>query len=202
MRYKLTMRALAKAGLSLLTLSSSLLLCSGSARGERPLAPGILSQQAASASLPSNGTQPVLLTPAQLETLLPATVYFRGRSAPVQLRNAAGVRFGPEGYFLAAMVDTAGYASSVQESYQLYLITESAVTIAGQRLAPGAYGAGVVGGRLVVMDVGGHPVLQADATVDRDMPRPRPLQLVTGPAGEIKLYLNRNWVTLAAASTP
>jgi hypothetical protein len=147
-------------------------------------------------------TQPVLLTPSQLEGLLPATVYFRGKSAPIQLRNAAGIRFGSDGYVLAAMVDTSGYASSVQETYQLYLITEVAVTISGQRLSPGAYGAGLVNGKFTIMDVGGHNLLQANATLDENMKRPRPLQLVTDSTGSVRLYLGRSWIGVTAEGTP
>ena len=140
-----------------------------------------------------------VLTPAQLENLVPATVYFRGKTAPVQMRNAAGARFGADGYVLAALVDTSGYASSVQETYQFYLITERALIIGGQRLPAGAYGAGVVKGKFLVMDVGGRMLLQADAAVDSAMPRPRPLQMVTGSDGGVRLYLGRQWVAIAEA---
>ena len=150
---------------------------------------------------PQSGDQaPVLLTPAQVEHLMPATVYYRGQSAPIQLRNSAGARFAPDGYLLVAMVDTSGYASSVQEIYQMYLITESTLTIGGRHLAPGAYGAGVVNGKFIVTDVGGHTLLQADTNLDQSMPRPRPLQLLSDPAGGLKLYLGRTWISISAAT--
>ena len=196
------MRIVAKVGSSLLAVSLALLVASGSARGEYSIEANILSQRTDAQNLSSTGTQPVLLTPMQLEGLLPATVYFRGKTASIQLRNSAGVRFGADGYFLAAMVDTSGYASNLQESYQMYLITESSVTIAGQHLAPGAYGAGLVNGKFMVMDVGGHTLLQVDATLDQSMARPRPLQLVTGSTGVVKLYLGRSWIAVAAEGAP
>jgi hypothetical protein len=158
--------------------------------------------QAAGTQASAAEARPVLLTPTQLESLLPGTVYFRGKTAPIQLRNSAGVRFGLDGYFLAAMVDTSGYASSVQERYQVYLITETAVTIAGQHLDPGAYGAGVVNGKFILMDIGGHALLQVTAALDERMPRPRPLQILTSPTGEIKLYLGRSSIIIAAADMP
>ena len=154
----------------------------------------------ASQSASATSAAPVLLTPAQVESLLPATVYYRGQSAPIQLRNAAGARFGADGYLFAALVDTSGYASSIQQTYQFYLITENALSIEGKILPPGAYGAGVVQGKLTIMDVGGHTVLQADAALDGAMPRPRPLQMVPGPGGSVKLYLGRSWVAIAAAT--
>ena len=202
MLYKMAMRIFAKVGSSLLVLCLPLLVASGSAGGEYLVTDHILLQGAAPQSISATGTQPVLLTPAELETLLPSTVYFRGKTASIQLRNAAGVRFGPDRYFLAALVDTSGYASNLQESYQMYLITESAVTIAGQHLGPGAYGAGVVNGRFIVMDIGGHTLLQVSATVDERMPRPRPLQMLTGSAGEVKLYIGRDWITIAETDLP
>lgn len=156
--------------------------------------------QSATTSPTPSDQAPTLLTSAQVEHLMPATVYYRGQSAPIQLRNAAGARFAPDGYLLAAMVDTSGYASSVQEIYQMYLITESTLMIGGRPLGPGAYGAGVVNGKFIVTDVGGHTLLQADTNLDQSMPRPRPLQLLSGPAGGLKLYLGRSWVSISVAT--
>lgn len=159
------------------------------------------SQSQSSTTSPAPDDQaPMLLTPAQVEHLMPATVYYRGQSAPIQLRNSAGARFAPDGYLLVAMVDTSGYASSVQEIYQMYLITERALEIGSQRLAPGAYGAGVVNGKFIVTDVGGHTLLQADTNLDQSMPRPRPLQLLNDPADGLKLYLGRSWISIALAT--
>jgi len=143
----------------------------------------------------------MVLTPAQVESLMPATVYYRGQSAPIQLRNSAGAKFASDGYLLVAMVDTSGYASSVQEVYQMYLITERALMISGRPLSPGAYGAGVVNGKFIVTDVGGHTLLQADTNLDQSMPRPRPLQLLSGSADTLKLYLGRSWISISAATT-
>lgn len=194
------MRIFAKAAFGLLSLSFLLLVGSDSAYGQPSAAANTMPQTAATQA-PGSGTEPVLLTPTQLESLLPATVYFKGKFAPIQLRNAAGVRFGADGYFLAAMVDTSGYASSVQEVYQMYLITELAVSVGGHTLNPGAYGAGVVNGKLTIMDVGGHALLQAETTLDQAMPRPRPLQIVAGPGG-LRLFLGRNWTAVSASDAP
>ncbi len=194
MSYKEVMRRFATSILPCLALCSLLAPLPTAAAGRRPAAREARSQSAAEAP-------PVLLTPAQLEGLLPASVYFRGKSAPIQLRNAAGVRFGAEGYVLAAIVDSAGYASSVQETYQLYLITERALTLGGKTVPPGAYGAGVVNGSFLLMDVGGHTLLQVDAAMDKAMQRPRPLQMVLPATGGARLYLGRFWVPLAASAS-
>jgi len=90
-----------------------------------------------------NGT---VLKPDQLQELLPATVYYSGQTASVQLRNAGGVRFSDGHYVLARLVDTSGYSSNVAAKYQGYLITEVPLTIAGKRFAAGAYGIGFVSG--------------------------------------------------------
>lgn len=192
------MRVLSIAGLCLLALSFPL---SHAAPSKQPAAANVL-PLAADAQNPSAQTGPVLLTPSQLEPLLPATVYFRGKTASIQLRNSGGVRFGPDGYFLATMVDNSGYASSVQEKYQVYLIAEIGVKVGGQHLSPGAYGAGLVNGELIVMDLGGHTLLQAKATQDQSMARPRPLQLVSSSTGEVRLYFGRSWITVTPETLP
>ncbi len=82
----------------------------------------------------------------------------------------------------------------------MYLITEGTLMIGDRPLGPGAYGAGVVNGKFIVTDVGGHTLLQADTNLDQSMPRPRPLQLLSNPAGGLKLYLGRSWVSISVAT--
>ena len=93
----------------------------------------------------STGT---VLNAAEAAKLLPASVFFSGQSAPVQARNSGGIKFGDGMLVLAALIDTSGYSSAVQQKYQSYLITEGAVLINGHLLPPGAYGAGFVGGQV------------------------------------------------------
>lgn len=194
------MRAPVKA-VTLLVLFSASFFLPRLADAERPGAAASASA-AVRSQVPVAGNQPAALTPSELENLLPATVYYRGKHAPIQLRNAAGVRFGANGYCLATIVDTSGYASAVQETYQMYLITETGLTIAGQHVNPGAYGAGVVNGKFLLMDIGGHTILQADTVPDPGMRRPRPLQMLVGPAGDVTLYLGRTGIGLAPVATP
>ena len=169
-----------------------------SAGSRKPAAAHAPILRADAQSTPDNAA-PMLLTSAQVEGMLPATVYFRGKSASVQMRNAAGARFGDDGYLLAAMVDTSGYASSIQETYQAYLITERAVVVGGKHVSPGAYGFGIVNGKFLLMDVGGHTLLETDVASDQAMPRPRPLQLTRSGAG-LRLYLGRTWIAISAAT--
>ena len=100
---------------------------------------------------------------------------------------------------LAAVIDTSGYSSAVQQKYQTYLITEGAVLINGKPLPPGAYGAGFVGGKFGVMDIGGHDIFSVDATHDTELKRPTPLQFIAGgPPGEFRLYQGRDYVVITA----
>src|SRR5258708_7800865 len=74
--------------------------------------------------------------------LFPETVFFRGQSAPVQMRNTGGVHFADDAYVLAGMVDNSGYSSGLRQKYQAYLLTEVPLQIGGQSVKPGAYGFG------------------------------------------------------------
>ncbi|WP_146072005.1 hypothetical protein [Bryocella elongata] len=136
----------------------------------------------------------------QAGAALPATVFFRGQTAPIQARNSAGIKFPGGKLFLATLVDTSGYASTVQEMYQAYLIVEQPVLFGGQHLGPGAYGFGfVTGDQAVVMDIGGATLLHAPTLHDEAMKRPVPLQIVEDSAThQYRLYLGRTFVTIAA----
>jgi hypothetical protein len=139
------------------------------------------------------------LTAAEAAKLLPATVFFRGQSAPIQSRNSGGVQFAKDALLLAALVDTAGYSSSVQEKYQAYLITEASIDIEGHTLRPGAYGCGFIAGNtFVVMDLGGHDLFSAPTARDAVLRRPTPLQILPAPSGNgYRLYVGRDYVNFA-----
>jgi hypothetical protein len=136
------------------------------------------------------------LSAAEAAKFLPATVFFRGQSAPIQARNSGGVQFAKDALLLVALVDTAGYSSSVQEKYQAYLITEASIDIEGHRLRPGAYGCGFVAGNtFVVIDIGGHDLFSAPTAKDATLRRPNPLQILPAPSGTgYRLYAGRDYV--------
>jgi hypothetical protein len=127
-------------------------------------------------------------------SLYPERVFFRGKTAPTQHRNTAGVHFADDMYVLAGLVDSSGYATSVKEKYQAYLITEVPLEIAGQHVNPGAYGFGFLqDGKFVLMDLGNHDLFRADAHHDADMKHPVPFQIVTGSSeGSFLIYSGRN----------
>jgi hypothetical protein len=140
-----------------------------------------------------------ILHPANLVKVLPGSVFFCGQSATTQLRNSGGVKFADGALMMTALVNNSGYSSGIQQKYQAYLITEVPLDVEGHRLAPGAYGAGILRSgahpQFVVQDLGAHDLLQAPARHDAGLHRPMPLQVMaTGEAGAYRLYLGRDFV--------
>lgn len=139
-----------------------------------------------------------ILTRTDTQKLLPAAVYYKGQSAPTQLRNSGGVKLSDGHYVLATLVDTSGYSSDVAAKYQGYFITEVSLKIGGQHLPAGVYGFGFIGGdKLVITDVGGHDVLTATSKSDDAMKRPVPLQVTADPGGGYRLYSGRKYAVFA-----
>jgi hypothetical protein len=146
--------------------------------------------------------QPGLIAPAEAARILPPSVFFRGLSAPAQSRNSGGVRFPDQRLFLVTLVDTSGYSSQVQEKYQAYLLTETAIEIDGHRLPPGAYGCGFIADNVfIVQDIGAHDLFTAHSTRDASLHRPTPLQVTLdeGKDGNYRLYGGRSYITFHAA---
>jgi len=131
--------------------------------------------------------------------IFPEQVFFRGQVAPVQMRNTGGVHFSDDAYVLAGLVDSSGYSTAIRQKYQAYFITEVALEVGGQKLAPGAYGVGfVTGDKFIVMDLGAHDLFQVDVSKDAEMKRPVPMQIV-GSGGKYRLYSGRNYVEFGRA---
>ncbi len=130
--------------------------------------------------------------------MLPATVYFQGQSATLQMRNSGGVIFAGGAPLWVALVDSSGYSTSVQERYQFYLVTEGPLRVGNASLPAGAYGGGFLGDHFLLMDIGGHTIAQGPAQLDQALARPRPLQILADSANSVKLYLGRHWVLLQA----
>jgi hypothetical protein len=138
-----------------------------------------------------------VLKPADVQKLLPASVYYKGQSAPSQLRNSGGVKFSDGSFMLVTLVDNSGYASDVAAKYQAYFVTEVAIKIGGQNLPAGVYGVGFIGGdKFVVTDIGAHDVFTVSSSTDADMKRPMPMQVTTDPAGGFRLYAGRRYVNV------
>lgn len=146
----------------------------------------------------SQTSAPTVLHPADMAKILPDTVFFRGQSAAIQRRNSAGLHFSDDMYMLAALVDTSGYSTGVQQKYQAYFITEVPLDFSGKTLKPGAYGVGIIKDHFLVMDIGAHDLFTVPATHDADLKRPTPLQL--NPDGNsYRLYFGRDYVSFTQA---
>jgi hypothetical protein len=159
---------------------------------------------AQSASSPTSAsktdTTPGVLDRTQAAAILPKSVFYKGLSATVQGRNSAGIRFNNGDLVLVSLVDTSGYSSAVQQTYQAYLLNEVHLKVGDKSLPPGAYGFGFVGDHIVVMDIAGNEVLRASTTRDPQLARPDPLHIVADEAmpGHYRLYLGRSYITLSA----
>ncbi len=139
-----------------------------------------------------------VLQPAALQSLIPATVFYRGQTTTTELRNSGGVKFGDGYYVLATLVDTSGYSNAVQSKFQAYFITEVPIRVNGMKLEAGVYGIGfIAGGKFVVTDVGSHDVLRVDSVTDSSLKRPRPLDVLAEPGGKFRLYEGRTYVVLS-----
>lgn len=144
-----------------------------------------------------------ILSREQAGPLLPPSVFYLSQVAPIQARNSAGYRLASGRLFLAALVDTSGYSSAVQQTYQGYLILEVPMKIGDKTLGAGAYGFGfVAGNKMVVMDLGGAELLSTKTTADVSLVRPNPLQILpgVGSASGFRLYLGRSYVAIEAAT--
>ena len=135
-----------------------------------------------------------ILKPEDTQKLLPASVYYCGQSATTQIRNSGGVKFADGRYVLATLVDTSGYSTAVASKYQAYFIVEVPIKLGGQSLAAGIYGAGFVGDKFLITDVGSQDVLTVNASQDAGLKRPMPLLIVADPAGGFRLYAGRQYV--------
>ncbi len=149
----------------------------------------------ASAPMPPNLSTGVLPM-EQVEKLLPTAVYFRGQTAPLQLRNSAAYRVAGGGIVWAGLVDTSGYSTSVREKYQFYFVTEIPLTAGTLKIAPGVYGGGfLTDNTFVLLDVAGAEVGRASVVVDGGLRRPRPLQMVADGDG-LRLYVGKQYLAL------
>ena len=140
---------------------------------------------------------PGVLGAAELKQLVPSNFFFAGKTAPVQQRNSAGVRFAGGKLLLAALVDTSGYSSAIEEKYQGLLITETPLSIENSTLKPGAYGFGFSEGKFIVMDVAADDLLSVPAQTDDTVKPVMPLKIVEQADG-YRLYAGRNFVTVKA----
>jgi hypothetical protein len=139
---------------------------------------------------------PGVLSVDDIKKVVPPSYFFRGQSAPVQIRNSVGFRTADGKLVLAGLVDTSGYSSDVAEKYQGFLITEVKLNLEGTELSPGQYGFGFgKDGKFLVMDVGANDLFSVASHLDDKLHRPVPLTIVADQ-GSYRLYAGKKWVSL------
>jgi hypothetical protein len=155
---------------------------------------------AVSCALPAAAQQrrTAILSASELARVVPSGFYFEGRSAPTQMRNAAGVRVDDKDYVIAALVDTSGYSTDVRAKYEGFLITDREIRVGGDSLGTGSYGFGFAAdGRFNIYDISGHRIASAEVRKDASLRRPRPL-MMSFEGGELRLYSGRSYVVIEA----
>lgn len=160
----------------------------------------IVSPIIVAASLLSLGSaqeaKPGVLSADEVKKAAPKDYFFRGQSAPVQLRNCAGIRAQEGKLVLACLVDNSGYAADVKAKYQGLFISEVKLDIEGSSVSPGEYGFGFVqDGKFILMDVGANDLFSVSAKTDENLHRPVPLKIAED-GNAYRLYAGKKWVTL------
>jgi hypothetical protein len=133
----------------------------------------------------------------QVKKLAPTTYFFAGQSAPVQVRNTAGLKNSAGKVALAGLVDTSGYSTAIQGKYQGFLITETKLSFDGATLDPGEYGFGFANGKFLVMNVASTDLFSVASQDDDQLKHPVPLKLEKDGAA-YRLYAGRKYVVLKA----
>ncbi len=142
--------------------------------------------------------RPSVVAGSDLTRLVPNSFYFKGQSAPTQMRNASAAKLGPERHVIVGLVDTSGYSAEVRAKYEGFLITDSPIKINGESLPTGAYGFGFSNdGKMNVMDIAGNDVLSVSSTNDKALRRPRPL-MMSASDREVRFYSRRDYVVITA----
>ena len=142
--------------------------------------------------------RPVIVTGADLTRLAPSSFYFKGQSAPTQMRNTAAAKLGAERHVIVGLVDTSGYSAEVRAKYEGFLITDSPIKVNGESLPTGAYGFGFSNdGKMRVMDIAGNDVFMVSSINDKALRRPRPL-MMTASEQEVRFYSRRDYVVITA----
>jgi hypothetical protein len=138
---------------------------------------------------------PHLLSGEELTKVVPAEFFFAGQKAATQMRNATGFEAAEGKVVFAALVDTSGYSTAVQQKYQGLFVSETKLNIGGSELTAGAYGFGFEADKFVVMNVADQDMLGVPFQTDTSLKRPVPLKFVE-EGGAYKLYAGRKWIAV------
>lgn len=145
-----------------------------------------------------------VVTGKAFDSAVPKDFYLEGNAIPTEKRNAVLVKTPAGTRALFALIDTAGYASSITTKYIGMIITEGDLTVCGHKLTTGSYGFGWTlpgtavdaPGKVSLYNQGGVAVGDCTAERQADVKMPRPLQVVVAPDGSARLFHARHWVSL------
>jgi hypothetical protein len=141
-------------------------------------------------------SKPGVLSTDEIKHLAPASYFFAGQTAPVQIRNSTGFRSAGNKVVLVGLVDTSGYAADVQQKYMGFFITEAKLKIGDAEISPGQYGFGFSKqGKFMVLDVTANEIASTSSTMDDKLTRPVPLK-ITADGDSYKLYAGKSWVSI------
>lgn len=143
-----------------------------------------------------------VITGQSFDGAVPDRFYLETNAIPVQKRNAAFLRTPGGSHILFALLDTSGYASSVQTKYKGMIITEGKVSVEGAMLSAGSYGFGIdpstekstEAAKFTLYNQAGEKIAVFAAKRDTQIKQPVPLQVVIEKGGAARLYLGRDWI--------
>jgi len=138
-----------------------------------------------------------ILTADQVKKVAPASYFFAGQSASVQVRNTTGLKNSAGKIVLAGLVDTSGYSTAIAEKYQGFLITEAKLSFDGSTLEPGQYGFGFKDGKFMVMNVASSDLFSMASQNDDQIKHPVPLKFEKEGDG-YRLYAGKKYVAVKA----
>jgi len=138
------------------------------------------------------------------DAAIPRDFYLEGNAIPVEKRNAVLLKDPSGKRVLVALLDTSGYSSQVQEKYTGMLIGEAPVKVCGIDLGAGSYGFGLKRPargtpekpEFTVYDQGGRRLGGCEASQDRVLARPVPLQVLPETDEAVRIYLGRDFTQL------
>jgi hypothetical protein len=145
-----------------------------------------------------------VVTGKDFDSAVPKDFYLEGNAIPTEKRNAILVKTPAGARALFALIDTAGYAASIQTKYVGMAITEGDITLCGHRVAVGSYGFGwtlpATGvdapGRFALYNQAGAQVADCVAQRQGDLKRPLPLQAIVAADGSARLYHGKHFIAL------
>ena len=138
-----------------------------------------------------------VLAADQVKKVAPASYFFAGQSASVQVRNTSGLKNSSGKIVLAGLVDTSGYSTAIAEKYQGFLITEAKLKFDGSTLEPGQYGFGFKDGKFMVMNVAAGDLFSVASLNDDQVKHPVPLKFEKDGDG-YRLYAGKKYVVVKA----